>query len=176
MTDEPKAIDLGLPRWGSDEVVLAAVAVLGILTGVALMTWPLIDALTSRKLDNEGRALLVAIGLICAVSMGWGMRDFRAFMRAQLVVDAVGVHLDVGGCATYTWAQIEAFDVVGPVDVMGLPSAGAIMRLRDGRRIPLVRLDHLGGDGRNSERAVARITERVATLNRLLDDATHAPD
>jgi len=176
MNDEPKAIDLGLSRWGSTEIVIAAVAVLGILTGAAIMTWPLIDALTSRKLDNEGRAVLVAAGLICAVSAGWGMRDFRDFMRAQLLVDAVGVHVDVGGRATYAWVQIEGFDVVGPVDFMGLPSAGAIMRLRDGRRIPLARLDHLGGDGRNSERAVAEITERVATLNRLLDDATHARD
>ena len=59
---------------------------------------------------------------------------------------------------------------------MGLPSAGAVMRLRDGRRIPLERLDHLGGDGRNSERAVAQITERVATMNRMLAAATSAPE
>ena len=49
------------------------------------------------------------------------------------------------------------------------------MRLRSGQRVELLRLDHLGGDGRNSTRAVAQITERVATMNRLLAEADDAP-
>jgi hypothetical protein len=44
--------------------------------------------------------------------------------------------------------------------------------LHDGRRIPIGRLEHLGGDGRNSDAAVATIAERVATMNALLADAT----
>ena len=46
------------------------------------------------------------------------------------------------------------------------------MRLHDGRRIPIGRLEHLGGDGRISDDAVGTITERVATMNALLADAT----
>jgi len=168
------SIDLAFSRWGSTEAVNGVIGVLGVLTGAGLVAWPVVDALSSRQLDAEGRLLIIGIGLLVAGSMGWGLRDARTFMRSRLLVGAAGVQLDAGGSATYQWAQIAGFEVVGPDDFMGLPSAGAVMRLRDGRRVPLARLDHLGGDGRNSERAVAGITERVATLNRLLAQATAA--
>lgn len=163
-------VDLALPRWKSAEVVNGVAGALGVLTGVALIVWAVADAVTRRQFDNEARAVLFGIGLLLAGYMGWGLRDFRAFMRTRLLVDAAGVQLDARGGTTYRWAQIEGFEVVGPCDCMGLPSAGAVMRLRDGRRIPLERLDHLGGDGRNSGRAVAQITERVTTMNRMLAD------
>ena len=70
------------------------------------------------------------------------------------------------------WSEIAGLQVTGPHDYLGVPAAGAVMRLRDGRRIPIGRLEHLGGDGRNSDDAVATITERVVTMNALLADAT----
>ena len=172
MDDDAPTIDLAFSRWASDEVVLGVMAVLGVLAGAALLTWPAVDALTSRQLDNGSRALIAGLGLAVAASMSWGLRDLRAFMRARLLVGPDGVQLDARGETTYRWSQIERFEVVGPHDFMGLPSAGAVMRLRDGSGVVLVRLDHLGGDGRNSKRAVAKISDRVATMNRLLDEAT----
>ena len=168
-------IDLAFSRWGSTEAVIGVVGVLGVLTGATLVAWPVVDALSSRNLDAEGRAVLIGLGVLVAGSTGWSLRDVRTYMRSRLLVGAAGVQLDASGRTTYEWAQIAGFEVVGPDDFMGLPSAGAAMRLRDGRRVPLERLDHLGGDGRNSERAIANITERVATLNRLLAQATAAP-
>lgn len=171
----PDVVDLAFSRWRSDDLFLGAVAILGVLTGAALVAWPVRDALTIGQLDNEGRTVFVVIGLMVGCCMGWGLRDFRTFMRSRLLVDATGVHLDASGRTTYRWAQIESFDVIGPHDFMGLPSAGGVMRLCDGQHIPLVRLHHLGGDGRNSERAVIEISERVAILNRLLADAAGGP-
>lgn len=173
---EPDAIDLAFPLWGSNEVTIAIVVALGVLTGTGLIAWPVFDALTSRQLDNEGRVLLVGMGLVVAAVAGWGLRELRAAMRSRLLVGKAGVQLDASGHMTYRWSQIAGFDVIGPEDLMGLPNAGAVMRLRDGQRIALARLDHLGGDGRNSERAVDQITARVATMNRMLAQATNAPE
>ena len=56
---EPDPIDLAFPLWDSNEVTIAIVVALGVLTGTGLIAWPVFDALTSRQLDNEGRVLLV---------------------------------------------------------------------------------------------------------------------
>ncbi len=42
------------------------------------------------------------------------------------------------------------------------------MLLHDGRRVPLARLEHVGGGDRRTDRAVEQISVRVATLNRML--------
>jgi hypothetical protein len=46
------------------------------------------------------------------------------------------------------------------------------MRLSDGQRVPLARLKHMGGGGAGSTRAGEEIAARVATLNRLLAEAS----
>jgi acetyl-CoA carboxylase carboxyltransferase component len=46
------------------------------------------------------------------------------------------------------------------------------MRLCDGRRVPLVRLKHMSGGGAGSTRAGEEIAARVATLSRLLAEAS----
>jgi hypothetical protein len=167
--------DLGFPHRDSDDAVIAVVGVIGLLTGVGLVMWVPIDAVTSHRLTGDAQIGIVGIGLLVAAYMGWSLRDLPAFARSRLLADEIGVHLDSSGRATYAWAEIAGFEVSGPHEVMGLPCAGAVMRLHDGQRISLDRLDHLGGDGRNSARAIAEITARVATLNRRLDDARHEP-
>jgi len=168
--------DLGFPHRASDDAVIAVVCVIGLLTGIGLIMWVAIDAVTNHRLTGDGQLTIAGIGMLIAAYMGWALRDLPAFVRSCLLVDEVGVHLDSGGRATYRWADIAGFEVSGPYEFMGLPCAGAVMRLYDGGRISLDRLDHTGGDFRNSARAIAQITERVATLNRRLDDARRTAD
>jgi hypothetical protein len=174
MSDEGDGVDLGFSRWRSDALLLGVVGLLMVLGGAVLVAWALIDAFTSRQMDSDTRTVAVWMGLILAGSMGWFLPHAYAFMRSRLLVDAAGVQLDARGRRTYRWAEIERFAVRAPFDVMGLTSGGAEMHLRDGRVIPLVLLDHLGG-GPASVRAIAEISKRVGMMNRLLAEATEAP-
>ena len=167
-------VDLGFSRWASADAVQAVVEGIGMLTGVALVAWAGIDAVTSHHLEPDVSVVLGGMGLAIAAYFAWCLRDVPAFLRSRLLVGAPGVQLDSRD-APYRWSEIAGFEVSGPHDVMGLPAAGAVMRLHDGRRIPIGRLEHLGGDGRNSDNAVKTITERVATMNALLADATSTP-
>lgn len=174
MSDGKDIVDLGFSRWRSDTFFLGVVAILQVLIGAALVAWVVFDAFTSRRMDSDMRAMGVGFGLIWAGSMGWFLPHCWAFMRSRLLVDAAGVRLDARGRTTYHWAEIEGFDARQPFDVMGLTSVGADMRLRDGRVIPLVLLDHLGG-GEDSVRAIAEVTKRVGMMNRLLAKAAMRP-
>jgi hypothetical protein len=61
-------------------------------------------------------------------------------------------------------------DVSTP-DEDGLISVWATMHLHDGRRIQLPGLDHLlAGGGPYTRRRIAKISEHVATLNRMRDN------
>lgn len=174
MQNMTHTLDLAFPRWKSSEFVNGAVQMLGLLGGVAMIGWALLDAVAGHRIHAEGREAMVVVGFLLICYMCWLLRDVRAFMRTRLLVDSEGIQLDDSRVATFRWSEIARFEVSGPGDVFGVPCAGAVMHLRDGRRVPLRRLDHLGGDGRNSERAIAEITERVATMNRLLAEATAA--
>jgi hypothetical protein len=164
-------VDLGFSRWASAHAVQAVAEGLGVLVGVALVAWAAIDAVTSHHLEADARVMLVGMGLAVTAYFAWSMRDVPAFLRSRLLVGAAGVRLDSRD-TPYRWTEIAGFEVTGPHDFMGLPAAGAVMRLHDGRRMPIERLEHLGGDGRNSDAAIATIAERVATMNALLADAT----
>jgi hypothetical protein len=134
--------------------------------------WVAIDAVTSHHLEPDARVVLGGMGVAIAAYFAWCLRNVPVFLRSRLLVGASGVRLDSRD-APYRWSEIAGFEVTGPHDFMGVPAAGAVTRLRDGRRIPIARLEHLGGDGRNSDAAVATITERVATMNALFADATN---
>jgi hypothetical protein len=157
-------VDLSLPRRGSAEVTQGVVEVIALLTGIGLVGFVLVEAVVGGKLDGTASAVIAAIGLGIAGYAARALRDTVAFLGSRVLAGPDGVRLDSSGAATYAWSQIAAFEVSGPLDFAGATAAGAVMVLRDGQRVVLTRLQHLGGGGR----AVDEITARVATLNRML--------
>lgn len=177
MTIDP--VDLARPFRKSSEFVQAVAEAIGVLTGIAIIVWPVIDAVAVHRLPTEGPAIFVGIGLLWTGYFAWGLRDLPRFARQRLVADVTGVRLNRSGSATYPWSQIAAFEVSGPSDDehFGMTDASAYMRLQPwvpggGTKIELERLRHMNVTGsRSTRRAIGEITERVATLNRMLASA-----
>jgi hypothetical protein len=165
-------VDLSFPRRNSADVTQSVVDFICVLVGVGLMVWALIDAVTAQLLGGTGDLVVAALGALIAVYGCWGLRDLAVFMGARLIATAEGVQLDSSGATTFGWSEIAAFEVTGPDELVGAVYRSAVMRLRDGRRVPLVRLKHMGGGGAGSARAGEEIAARVATLNRLLAEAS----
>jgi len=179
MTIDP--VDLALPFRKSAEFVQAVVEAIGVLGGIALILWPLIDAVTVHRLPADGLAIVFGIGLLCAGYFAWGLRDLPSFARQRLLADDTGVQLNSSGSASYPWSQIAEFTVSGPSDddYFGMTTVSASMRLQPwvpggGTKIELERLEHWAPCGsRAIRRATTDITERVATLNGRLASAHH---
>jgi len=163
------AVDLARPFRKSSEFVLAVMEAIGVLTGIALIVWAVIDAVAVHRLSADALAILAGMGLLCAGYFAWGLRDLPSFARRRLVADVTGVRLNRSGSATYPWSQIAAFEVSGPFDGADMTSVSAYMRLQGGTKIELERLRHCDATGCGAtRRAIGEITERVATLNRML--------
>ena len=129
---------------------------------------------------SDGVDDVVVLGvlvLLCVLVLAWGARtlfDTWSEVRAQLLVGPDGVQLDRRGEQCYAWSEIARFDAGDATpDEDGLISILATMHLHDGRRIALPGLDHLlSGGGPYARWRIAKITEHVATLNRLRDAAS----
>jgi hypothetical protein len=166
-------VDLSLPRRNSAQVTQSVVESVCVLVGVGLMVWALIDAVTAQQFGGTGNHLVFGgLGLVIVAYACWGLRDLPAFMGARLIATTEGLQLDSSGATTHRWAEIAAFEVSGPDELVGAVYWSAVMRLRDGQRAPLVRLKHMGGGGAGSARAGEAIAARVAMLNRLLAEAS----
>lgn len=173
MTIDP--VDLALPFRKSPEFVHAVVEAIGVLTGIGLIVWPVIDAVAVHRLPADALAIVFAMGLLCAGYFIWALRDLPRFARQRLLADDTGVQLNSSGSASYPWSQIAAFEVCRPPDDdFGMTSVSVYMRLQGGTEIELERLEHMNVTGRRStRRVIGEITERVATLNRMLASARH---
>jgi len=119
--------------------------------------------------------VLVFLVLLCVLVTAWSARtliDIWSEVRAQLIVGPDGVQLDRRGEQRYAWSEIARFDAGDPTpsEDSGI-SVVATMHLHDGRRIALPGLDLLlAGGGPYTRWRLAKISEHVATLNRMRDD------
>jgi hypothetical protein len=133
------------------------------------------------EVDTAGQRLAgaaVTAGLIAMIAYSIGpMLSMLAWiprgiieMRDQCVrATPEGILLDSTGTHCYRWSEIDSFEI-GDVEVDSEcgSTVGAVMILRNGRRIDVPALERSSWRPYNAEH-VAQITDRVARLNTMLE-------
>ena len=153
----------------------AAMGLVWMLGSLALGVCLVYFVLTEGVGDVGDVVVLGVLAVVFVLTLARSARDLSglwAEVRGRLLVGPDGVQLDRSGEQRYAWSEIARFDAGDPTpDEDGLISVWATMHLHDGRRIQLPGLDHLlGGGGPYTRWKIAKISEHVATLNRLRDD------